>query len=188
MGNSAPSSGQSKNNAAPSNWKSVKASGDPTAHTRGSPGGEELGAADEAAAEQASTEQGDTGEAREGAASASSGVTTPAEVPPAIWDGDEFSCSICARDLEEGERAARLRCRHCYHADCWNTGQEHVDTCPNCTAPAHLDAVWTFIGPRPSTTQGQPNLIGSFNPVEEHELRTPRSVNTDYDLPHAGSE
>ena len=73
------------------------------------------------------------------------------ETPPptmVVWDGDEFTCSICTCDLAEGERVLRLVCRHVYHSECWDRAQHHVSLCPNCGAPADIIAVWRFIGPR----------------------------------------
>ena len=101
--------------------------------------------------------------------------------PPTHYDGDEYTCSICTNGLEEGERVTRLRCRHCYHAECWQTAATQIDLCPNCRAPAEAVAVWNFIGPRPDTTQGQPNLLGS-SPEIEHQIVTPRSVQTEHEF------
>ena len=107
----------------------------------------------------------------------------PAEpaAAPTFYDGDEFACSICTNGLEEGERVVRLRCRHCFHAGCWNEASTHIEFCPNCRAPAEMQAVWNFIGPRPDASQGQPNLMGS-DPANEHQLITPRSVHTEHEF------
>ena len=33
-------------------------------------------------------------------------------------DQDVDSCSICLLELEDGDRIADLRCKHCFHAEC----------------------------------------------------------------------
>ena len=101
-------------------------------------------------------------------------VPVPVEEAPNMWGGNEFVCSICTSDLEDGQRVARLSCRHCYHAECWNEASTRIEFCPNCRVPARLAAVWIFIAARPgaSETQGQPNLIGSQE-GNEFALNTP---------------
>ena len=116
-------------------------------------------------------------------------VPPPAPVtPPVIWDGDEYSCSICLQDLSDNERAVRLRCRHVYHAECWDTAQQtRVALCPNCRAPADLIAVWRFIGQRTDVTQGQPNLLGVAE-ENEHAMDAPNGLTTDHEGDAAGEE
>ena len=101
----------------------------------------------------------------------------------AIWEGDEYSCSICMEDMVEHDRVLRLRCRHCFHANCWNGMQNATsDSCPNCRAGAEVIAIWHFIGARPDPTQGQPNLlnVGRIDgEVDIQTLATPRSLATD---------
>ncbi|MCP4856749.1 MAG: E3 ubiquitin protein ligase, partial [Fuerstiella sp.] len=100
--------------------------------------------------------------------------------PPTPYAGDEFNCSLCLDDLEEGQRAARLQCRHVFHADCWNRAL-HSDTtsCPNCRGACQVIAIWNFIGPRPDPTQGAPNLLTTDQDTTVQHLETPRSMLTE---------
>lgn len=103
-----------------------------------------------------------------------------------IWDGEEFTCSICLDDYQERERVVRLRCRHVFHSSCWEGMRSMADpTCPNCRGSAEIIAVWNFIGPRPDPSQGQPNLFiaGSIDgTVDINTMVTPRSMVTDYEF------
>ena len=110
-----------------------------------------------------------------------------------VWNGPEYSCSICLEDMVEHDRVCRLRCRHVFHTQCWERMMHASDisTCPICRAEAGITAIWHFIGPRPEPTQGQPNLLDVGNlagSVQITGLTTPRSVTTDYEFGTPGSE
>ena len=109
----------------------------------------------------------------------SQGRSTAAADPqaPVIYDGDEYYCSICREDLNEGDRVCRLQCRHCFHAACWNQMSAARDpSCPNCRGAPIIIGIWYFIGLRPDPTQGQPNLLNTGTTA------TPRSMLKEYDL------
>ena len=80
---------------------------------------------------------------------------------PRVWDGPEYTCSICQEDMVEHDRVCRLRCRHVFHTQCWERMLHATDatTCPICRAEAGISAIWHFVGPRQEPTQGQPNLL-----------------------------
>ena len=103
-----------------------------------------------------------------------------------IFEGHEYHCSICLEDAVEHDRVCRLACRHVFHANCWEGMHDTtLTTCPNCRAEATVIAIWHYIGPRPSPTQGQPNLLdlGTIDGnVQLNTLTTPRSVTTDYEF------
>ena len=112
------------------------------------------------------------------AASERSGVT--------VWEGNEYTCSVCLEDMVEHDRVCRLACRHVFHTTCWAQLQGHdVECCPNCRAGTTVTAIWHFIGDRPDPSQGQPNLlnVGTISgEVELTGMTTPRSVVTEYDF------
>ena len=116
----------------------------------------------------------------------------PWKAPPSVstivateYDGNEFHCSLCLSDFLERESVCRLMCRHCYHWACWDdmVRVRNLDAlCPNCRAPAHVIALWHFIGLRPDPSQGQPNLITAT--TVHHNIATPLQSETE-DAPSA---
>jgi hypothetical protein len=95
-------------------------------------------------------------------------------IAPREYYGDEFHCSLCLSDFLERESVCRLMCRHCFHWACWDdmVRVRNLDAlCPNCRAPAHVIALWHFIGTRPDLSQGQPNLITVT--TTHHNIATP---------------
>ena len=83
-----------------------------------------------------------------------------------IWDGNEYTCSICLDDMIDHDRVCRLACRHVFHTSCWEgMAGSAADCCPNCragttnTAPTRASATiqhWSrAVGPlRPHNTGG----------------------------------
>ena len=45
--------------------------------------------------------------------------------PSLLHDMSEFACSLCQRDLQEGDMAVRLSCTHVFHANCLNNQVHH---------------------------------------------------------------
>jgi len=122
----------------------------------------------------------------------------PAQVSPrtelVIYDGDEDTCSLCYAAFEAGERVCRLRCRHMFHAACWENllTQATRDECPNCRGAGTLISIWHYVDPTlitQHTPEGQvPNELeagaeiyqidtpGRRTPVSNHDGDgTPRS-------------
>ena len=116
---------------------------------------------------------------------------------PTTYDGDQRQCSICVHDFTGGERVVRIRCRHMFHAQCWQEyysraegpagAEEHE--CPNCRGPGHVLASWNYVEVGPVTQAGSSNLLTANFPgavedaaepheTEFHNILTPRSVAT----------
>lgn len=52
---------------------------------------------------------------------------------------EDNGCSICLCDFENGDRLRRLRCDHCFHADCVDPWMVSNATCPTCREPARIE-------------------------------------------------
>ena len=88
-------------------------------------------------------------------------------VVPVISDGDNRTCNICQEELGDGERVARLRCRHIFHAECWMlamvnhgaplAGDDDPD-CPNCRGQRIIIALRNYIDANQLTQPGAANL------------------------------
>ena len=104
------------------------------------------------------------------------GVRTPvqeAPVPeepatvevPVHYEGDNDTCTICISPFADGERVARLQCRHVFHAECLDQLLEHArhtnpfataePPCVTCRGGGRIVATWRWIveppEPRPAT-------------------------------------
>ena len=89
------------------------------------------------------------------------------EVPVIIFYGDNRTCTICQKELEDGERVVRLRCRHIFHAECWMSatvnhgapldGDDDPD-CPNCRGQGTIIALWNYIDANQVAQPGAANL------------------------------
>ena len=128
--------------------------------------------------------------------STSSGLTGSAAAP-IVFDGDCRFCNICLSRFEAGERVIRVRCRHMFHAECWQdlcrnseprlNATNLIPDCPNCRGPGHVIASWWYISILDVTQPGQDNLLtrefpGADPRVFETEylnVQTPRSVATE---------
>ena len=85
----------------------------------------------------------------------------------------------------EHASVCHLMCRHCFHWSCWGDTVRALNlssVCPNCRAPAHVVALWHFIGSRPEPSQGQPNLLTANTTL--YKIATPAMSETD-DAPSA---
>ena len=119
-------------------------------------------------------------------------LPTPAEtsepVPdstsePVVHHGDEYECSLSMDSFKEGQRAARHRCRHCFHAECWDrTVHSWIDGYPNCPGDCMFICVWSFIGPSLDPTHGQPYFMFVDQDTEVTRIETPRSMMTEQEF------
>ena len=135
-------------------------------------------------------------------ASAVRDPTTPvfvpqAELPPVIFDGDDRVCTICTENFSEGERVIRVRCRHMFHASCWNdycmrsrSRPGLVPDCPNCRGRGDVLASWPFLEPRPAPHVNllDHSIIGavipSGPPDHAFNIATPSEAVVSSDLPN----
>ena len=116
------------------------------------------------------------------------------EVVPVIFDGNNATCTICGptdNTFAPGNRVCRLRCRHIFHATCWNEYHNHADAsrafrgdCPNCRGRGDVIAIWNYIDPNLVTQylpDGTGRQVSNDMAVDQSvELTTPRSVATEY--------
>lgn len=66
----------------------------------------------------------------------------PAAPEVTVYDGGEYSCSLCLENMQEGERVCRLRCRHVFHAACWDQMRNANNaSCPNCRGSPDIIAI-----------------------------------------------
>ena len=115
------------------------------------------------------------------AAAAAVPVPHAPELVPLIYDGAEESCSICAEAFRGGERVCRLRCRHMFHADCWqqyvsvNQLREEFSNCPNCRGSGTLIAIWNYLDQGNDTQEVSGNVAENHLEAQamRHSIATP---------------
>lgn len=114
-----------------------------------------------------------------------------------FYEGDDRQCAICTEDFVHGDRVCRLRCRHMFHASCWDRlisaanrpASVHPSRgdCPNCRGAGAMIAVWNYLSPD-LITQDVPGLGRARNELDSyashHNIGTPRSTLTDIEAPH----
>jgi hypothetical protein len=129
-----------------------------------------------------------TAERVEVAPSASAHTTPRDENDIVIYDGAEDVCTICTDPFQPNERVCRLRCRHMFHAGCWDNLMRAANApgldrriradCPNCRGAGSLIAIWNYVDPNLITQQiagwEAPNELEAS--AEHHSVSTPRSV------------
>jgi len=121
-------------------------------------------------------------------------ATVPTDAPvPAIFDGNNYTCTVCIQEFVAGERVIRLLCRHVFHGTCWSRLTLSTDPssatsfpdCPNCRSLGQIIAMWDYVDPMELTQPGVPNMITeprmTVPPgVVPIEINTPRSVQTEH--------
>merc|ERR1712232_1368225 len=51
-------------------------------------------------------------------------------------DVDDYTCSICLCEIEDGDRVGKLTCKHTFHADCLKQWLRRKNCCPLCLSAA----------------------------------------------------
>ena len=84
---------------------------------------------------------------------------------PTVYDGLDYSCSICQDNFLHGDRVCRMPCRHIFHFVCWDscvanrlqqqqerqqqqqqsTTLNNPGNCPNCRGAGRVIAIWDYI-------------------------------------------
>ena len=112
------------------------------------------------------------------------GTPLPPETVPAIYEGNDTSCSICAEEFRDGDRVCRLACRHVFHTECWEKkilvdinarGIAPSHDCPNCRGPPTMIAIWLYIGTDRVTQEHQG--LTARNEIEGNAQRFPLAQN-----------
>ena len=81
------------------------------------------------------------------------------------YEGRDDACPICQRDYQNTERVLRVRCRHVFHAECyenWYRTQilnQRQPTCPICRGDGTVLATWGYVE-SPAGLHGEPPAGG----------------------------